>query len=658
MKIDFKKIINIKNKKDLSEFKLDEPIFMNNYLFHYLIIFDKLDILKLFNFPIYKVNDDDQNGFLLAAKYNNINILNYFIDTYPDYIYNKNENNELFINYLEISSIIKLLNLKLDWKLLLNYPIVYGEDEIILDNIFMNGTFDDINNLNKFYKSLNGEYAYNFLIMNPNLSSEQIIKLLDKLSFEDLNKKNIKQHGLIIAAIIKSDTYIIKNDTDIIKSDTDIIKYLIDKKIDLDYYTFNDTYHPLRSIYKSYLLSQDPRRFAIDKTYELYWNGIKDTYNYESTNRFLDNIAHFLLAYKCDDKISFEILKNCSSQVWNALNIKKLTPIHYLINMDFDKYNFLLNGKKISKNIIVPQSASKWNDYLKTLETFIDQPDIILTEYEYNHANLFQSKFQDMSMYVIYLNNKYPNLYLPIAPDLKLSNLNYIDEMNLSWADNIFETNPIFTWFISYQDENVYWIHHNLNNLINAQRRKGIYDFAFCYLSLKYGDVLHANIIIYDFNNLTIERFDPFGDTVLYDKKLDEILEEELTWSTGFKYLKPSDFLPVAGFQVISDELNPLNQKYGDFGGYCLAWSTWYLEHRIINKGVEPKILVNKLIKNLSKLNISFNEYIRNYANYLNNFRIKELEKAGIDSKKISNTYNSSNVDTKIDNYIINYVNK
>jgi hypothetical protein len=42
MKIDFKKIINIKNKKDLSNFKLNKPIFLNNYLFHYLIIFKNL----------------------------------------------------------------------------------------------------------------------------------------------------------------------------------------------------------------------------------------------------------------------------------------------------------------------------------------------------------------------------------------------------------------------------------------------------------------------------------------------------------------------------------------------------------------------------------------------------------------------------------------
>ena len=48
MKLDFKKIINIKNLKDLKKYKLDKPIHFNNYLFHYLIIFNKLDINRKF----------------------------------------------------------------------------------------------------------------------------------------------------------------------------------------------------------------------------------------------------------------------------------------------------------------------------------------------------------------------------------------------------------------------------------------------------------------------------------------------------------------------------------------------------------------------------------------------------------------------------------
>ena len=58
MKIDFKKIINIKNVSDLKDYILDTPIFHSNYLFHYLILINNLDGLKLQKFPIYIENSD------------------------------------------------------------------------------------------------------------------------------------------------------------------------------------------------------------------------------------------------------------------------------------------------------------------------------------------------------------------------------------------------------------------------------------------------------------------------------------------------------------------------------------------------------------------------------------------------------------------------
>ena len=75
MIIDLKKIIEIKTIDDIKKYKINEPIFHNNYLFHYLIIFNKLDILKLIRFPIYKENEEGLNGLCLAARYN-IKILN------------------------------------------------------------------------------------------------------------------------------------------------------------------------------------------------------------------------------------------------------------------------------------------------------------------------------------------------------------------------------------------------------------------------------------------------------------------------------------------------------------------------------------------------------------------------------------------------------
>ena len=100
MKINLLKIGMIKNIDELKKYKINKSIFLNNYLFHYLIITNNLEGLKLKNFKIYKENDENLNGFHLASKYNYIKILNYLIKEYPEYVNNKNSINEYFLHYL------------------------------------------------------------------------------------------------------------------------------------------------------------------------------------------------------------------------------------------------------------------------------------------------------------------------------------------------------------------------------------------------------------------------------------------------------------------------------------------------------------------------------------------------------------------------------
>ena len=121
------------------------------------------------------------------------------------------------------------------------------------------------------------------------------------------------------------------------------------------------------------------------------------------------------------------------------------------------------------------------------------------------------------------------------------------------------------------------------------------------------------------------------------DGDMDEILEKELNKDLKFKYIAPSFYFPVSGFQTISDENNSINQKLGDFGGYCLAWCFWYVEHRIKNNKIEPKILIRKTLNRLMKMKIKPMEYIRNYANYISKYRLEFFKKNGIKESIASN---------------------
>jgi hypothetical protein len=136
---------------------------------------------------------------------------------------------------------------------------------------------------------------------------------------------------------------------------------------------------------------------------------------------------------------------------------------------------------------------------------------------------------------------------------------------------------------------------------------------------------------------------------------INDYLDEELTWNTGFKYLRPKDFLTKPGYQLISNENND-NLKAGDFGGFCLGWCIWYIEHRLKNSKVNSKVLNEKTIEKMLRLDDSFLEYIRNYSNKLFNVKLNILKNVCPDGKCIKEK-NISNINyTREDeNKIIDY---
>ena len=124
MKFNIDKLMDLKNPSDLDNYKLNKPIFYKNYLFHYLIMFDKLELLKLNKHPINKVNEENLDGLMIAAKYNNIPILKYLIKEYPEYAIKHNSEGLNFINYIKNpSKIIKLIKEfpYIDWEYLFKF---------------------------------------------------------------------------------------------------------------------------------------------------------------------------------------------------------------------------------------------------------------------------------------------------------------------------------------------------------------------------------------------------------------------------------------------------------------------------------------------------------------------------------------------------------
>lgn len=666
MKIDFKKIINIKNKSELKEFQLDKPIFQSNYLFHYLIQLKNIQALKLQKNPIYMENNDGLNGFHLAAKEHHHKILEYLIKTYPDYIYNRTSNREAFTNFLLLEEFSKLIKKypTLDWfDLIINSTSTPYE---VLKTILTNLNFKELNKFINLFKINSDIYSqYLFSIMNNYLiSQDQKIKILEKYSDEEINNKNELGEGIIFIPIEKDEEK--------------LFDYLLKRNIDLDYYTFIHTNNPL--IYALYndILNN---RFKYSKKI-LEKVNLSNPQFYREINKYADNIAHNIIYIRINRNKQildasnvksqnyfpdFEILKLIDNYSWNQYNIKNKTPLNLITNLDYELYSKIFedNNIQVSPHVFdiiysdnkeyeynPNPNVTKWVKLFKSLPEYKeDDISININEEEYSHYTLFQAKFKDVGIFSIYLADTYKDLLIPNMNSYLLNNLTFED--TYPFSDDIIAKEPIFPWIISYYSSTEYYIHPYLNNIINSARRDCKKRYATVFISIRFDTILHANILIYDFKNMTIERFEPYGNSTFVDNSLDKVLEEELTWNTGFKYLKTGDFLPWAGFQTISDETNLVNKKAGDFGGFCLAWCLWYLETKLKNPDINSKTLVSKLIHKITKLDIKFSEYIRNYSNKINEKRIQYLEDIGIGPKTISNINLTSDSTIKLTNYLI-----
>jgi hypothetical protein len=381
------------------------------------------------------------------------------------------------------------------------------------------------------------------------------------------------------------------------------------------------------------------------KIAKIIWNKIKLDFSFVSK----EGIDYLGLALTISndekvpllDEINEYILKNSTEYSWNRVNQEKMTNLFLLIKKPFEKYHKYVQHKKLDitikdkdSNTILEYADPKWKEFLLKSEKYKPDLKLHLEENKYQHYTKFTATLIDIIIYFIHFDKKYKNLYIP--------KINKGDSTN-------------FPWFINFNSEqNILDIHPNLNFLINNVRRDKSHDYSIVFLSLTLEDNLkHANILLYDFKNLTVERFEPYGDNGI-DEIIDEYLEEELTWNTGLKYLRPKDFLTKPGYQLISNESSE-NLKAGDFGGFCLGWCLWYIEHRMKNHNIDPKSLNKKTIEKMLHLQDSLTEYIRNYSNKLFDYKFKIIKNISIPERNISNLYLSLEDENKIIDYAEKY---
>ena len=155
----------------------------------------------------------------------------------------------------------------------------------------------------------------------------------------------------------------------------------------------------------------------------------------------------------------------------------------------------------------------------------------------------------------------------------------------------------------------------------------------------------HSNILIIDKLLKTIERFEPNGasgpigyyyNSTLLDSTLSHKLKKYLD---DFKYLRPKDYLPKIGLQI-HEALEENKKQLGDPGGFCSSWSLWYCSLVLKYPDIKRDKLINKIIYNIKKNQLSFKDIIRNFTLKIIKFRDIVLENTNIDINDwINNNY-------------------
>lgn len=282
---------------------------------------------------------------------------------------------------------------------------------------------------------------------------------------------------------------------------------------------------------------------------------------------------------------------------------------------------------------------------------------------------LFNSNLPHYMLYLRYLENKHSSMYVPVQKyDPKLIERDVFFFSMVSSYITSKEQNSIVKnvrlyqqSFYSYIPHNIYWVdeecwyvHPDLVNILKSHDMTDKDRYVMIKLSIVVTDtLLHANVLLYDRQKKEAWRFEPYGTTRVtskesMDKKLKELLEQVYG---KISYREPDDFLSDLNFQMVDGEDYIVSKNLGDPGGYCLAWSIWFIDTVLSHQDKDIEYIMRNFF---SRQDISlilseeegsqiesknyYLDFIRRYAHKLDNEKNHLLTSMGIKQYYLYNT--------------------
>jgi len=693
---EIKKLINRNKWKDVFKFyiknkiKFDKEIVNGNNIVHLAAI---NNLHSIINYVIKKSPDI----FLIGNMYGNTPIHIMAIYGYYDLLKLCLQKNSKFANLVNNSNKTILHLLKNSPETILwiiknikniNYDTVDGNKRTLL--LYMIKKINDKEDI--YYQIVKNLMKQKIDLKVPKimpplhyailLNHKDIVEILLEYSKDIINYHNSDHLTPILFAVNKNNLEIAKILLDhganinyhgpegdknlinisLLKGNDDMVKLLLKYKINLDKYNRNiET--PLHIAF-----SLD-RKISSEIIATLIYDGnmniqnikgdmplhfFMKKYNWKNYNIFLSRKDLDIFKKNSNDKDPLYYLD--TSEISTFMDFLAKSFLSKLKKEDIKNYGLErcyddkdINNKlcieSIKKYIMKHKSPYPTKDNRNKILKKINHIDGIDTNYGKFNSNILHNM-----IYTVLMLDKYSQLSIPYQHYIydkvitEKSNISWLSMNNLSsrilniYTEVFYELVP---YLILWKNKNEYYLDKHLNIYIQNALKDSKIRFIFLKLTIiSSHNSTHANILLFDKQKKILERFEPYGVIPYLDNgELDEYIKKHFKKIFNkFTYLGPKDTMNNISFQIISNDANDNVKKLGDPLGYCLAWTYWYIELRLKNPDIKPNILIKKAIDKIrnGKANKNiFIDFIRNYANKLDQMKNKLLLKAGLKKNQI-----------------------
>jgi ankyrin repeat protein len=622
-----------------------------NIPLHYAIMFNRTNIIRDMLQIKSNINYKDKDGntglhlIIRTIKSENYDIINLMIEKNMG-INHINLNGENALHVAVDIGNIEIANLLLGKKINIDAETINDHlTPLLVASIHGNIPMCEL--LLKYNPNINcqdiyGNSVINHAIMNK---SKQLIDLFhDKI---DLNLTNISGNVSI--------NLFFENDIPLDKLSDYKFDYMLAKtKLNIQNNVGKTTWHYLveNDIWENYyeiLKTRKNRIFIQDFDGISPYNIIEKKFP-NKMSKFIELIANGFLNYVLkhnDDDYKIDI--DC---------IKKLR------DLTSDKTTNQSSDKSTN------QSSDKSTDKAKCIEIikkYIVEKHISFPEkkksYCVNELTYENIKFSsytgislDIIMGLIYIKSKFKSLSTSLTSEF----------LENSKLENYYRLNGIqkgrFSDFLNYE---IVWsfqklfVPTTLKEIINKFKIDPTKKYLIFPVGIELTNGAHANILLYDKEKNEMERFEPYGmdfppgfnyNPVILDTNLKNLFSNYFEDSgtsdiqNPFKYFGPTDYQSKIGLQLLDTIEYSKQKNIGDPGGFCAAWSLWYVEMRIGNSNVKRNDLIHKLINYIRLKKLSFRSVIRGFTKNITDIRDDLLSKANMDINQwLNDNYTEEN---------------